>query len=179
MSKVLEEKEQMDDEAEKKIASVIDRTRAIEDLYQRCRREGTTTALTKAVREADTPLILSGSKENGKRIALRANKQKAKVISWSNAIPSKIKGVVGEVIPDNYFMERFLSSIRSTMKFLIGEVRRLRDQNRNLRKGNKNLKQAFKESQKKLENERKKRKEAAKRLQSIQEKVNSLRDGND
>lgn len=172
-----QDKEKMDDDAEKQIASVMDRAREVGVLYQRSRNEGTTSALTEAMKKADSPILLSGSIDHANRVAREAEVENARLVSWESMRPENTRGIRGQIIPDNYFMERFVSSVSSVMKFLIKQVRKLRRENRDLKQRNENLNDAVENAKKSVKKAKKINQELKEKAKSLSKKVNKLRDG--
>lgn len=190
---MLKDKASMDKEAEKRIHSIKSKVRTALNLFLRNRNTGTTSALKAAIAHSNSPLILSGNTQHGRKILKDMLydsknqgiqdklKDRATVVSW-NSIGSmggikKSKGRSVQLIPDNSFMIRALDSIYSAIDFLVAEYKRVKQENKTLRQSNKRLANASEDAHKRVENMKKTQEELKDRIDKLQDKLDSERDG--
>lgn len=133
-------KKKMDNNAEKSIKSVLTKVDEIFNLFVSSQRSGTTTALEGAIERAEAPLFLTDKRDQAKKLLSPEIAKKTKVLSWSTASPEKMRRQSKyQLIVDNSFMIRAFDSIKSVIRFLYGEVTRLKEENKTLRDANNRL----------------------------------------
>lgn len=175
----LNKKDHMDEEAKEILGRLRKKVRATLDLFLSNERSGTTSALKAALVQADAPIFLAGEEKHGKEViketdavldAINENEVNGRVVSWNSIRDEKTKGIKGQLITDNYFMQRALDSISSAFNFMFGELKRLKHQNDNLREANNNLAEANKRANQKLS-------KLKNRVDKLQEKLSKIQNG--
>jgi FtsZ-binding cell division protein ZapB len=181
--KELHNKTHMDDEAEKTIGRLKEKVKATLDLFLRNRNTGTTNALKAAIATSDSPLLLSGEKEQGRKVIKDTESDieyldvSGEALSWSSMRKEKARGKKRQLIVDNSFMLRAMDSIASVIDFMWSEIQRLKEQNDDLREANSNLARANEKANKKVKQLTKKHEALSERVETLQDKLKSFRNG--
>jgi len=188
----LQDKTHMDEEAERALGRIKNKVEAVLNLFLRNRNTGTTDALKSAIVEANSPILLSGDTEMGRKIIADMThdilndqiqeklKHRTMPLGWSSIekVSEKTHGGRSvQLIPDNSFMLRAFDTIASAIDFFYSEIKRLQKQNEDLRQANDNLAKANAKANKKMKQLENKQKELSERVETLQDKLNSFRNG--